>query len=66
MIACRTWHNGTIAYVTEVKKKLPSGKFCDWGYGKIKDAVDLNTYWLKLFESDMKFVNGKYSLSNKE
>lgn len=66
MIACRTWQNGTIAYVTEVKKKLPNGKFCDWGYGKFENAIELTPYWLKLFESDMKFVGGKYSLSNKE
>ena len=52
-----------LGYVSEVKKKLENGKFCDWGYSrKAEQAIDLSPYWLKLFESDMRFVGGKYTI----
>lgn len=58
-------HRAGLGYVAEVKKKLPNGKFCDWGYtNKAEQAIDLSPYWLKLFESDMRFAGGKYSLFN--
>lgn len=56
-------HRQGFGYIAEVKKKLPNGKFCDWGYtSKADQATELTPYWLKIFESDMRFVGGKYSL----
>lgn len=52
-----------LGYVSEVKKRLENGKFCDWGYSpKAEKAIELSPYWLKLFESDMRFVGGKYTI----
>ena len=63
MKAIRYFNDGTIRYVSEVKKKLKSGKFCDWGYtSNSEQAIKLSDYWLKIFESDMKFCGNKYQL----
>lgn len=52
-----------LGYVSAVKKKLPNGKFCDWEYNRNADqAIELSPYWLRIFESDMNFVDAYYTL----
>ena len=63
MKAIRFFNDGSFGYVCETKKRLANGKFSDWGYtSKSDQAIELSQYWIKIFESDMKFCSNKYQL----
>lgn len=61
-IACRNL-NGKYVYVSGVKHKLPNGKYSDYEYHSDSNkAIYLFDFWVKRFESDMKFVGAEYKI----
>ncbi len=55
--------NNKVLYVSGVKHKLPNGKYSDYEYhSDANEAIYLLDFWVKRFESDMKFAGSEYRI----